>query len=155
MTTIKTEINVSSKDFYNYLLNNLLLDVNKCFKEKKTKRELKTGFEYKKIIVQGTRRAEIDYKIIELKKDELYHICFLTANGYNEVKYAMTPIDDENCKIEYTEENTASKATEKFILSVLKPFGQKKLEKRIIKNLYLMADHINETKEKKKWQILT
>ena len=94
---LKMKLNVSSSEFYNFLLENLKreLNVKKIEKGMKFKKELSSKF---------SQKVESSVELINLEENKEYSLVYKTSLGENIVKYLLNDIDDENLEVEYIEE---------------------------------------------------
>ena len=91
---LKIKLNVSSKEFYNLLLDNLKkeLNIKKLEKGMKFKKELRSKF---------SQKVESSVELINLEENKVYSLLYKTSLGENVVKYLIKDIDDENIEVEY------------------------------------------------------
>ena len=94
---LKMKLNVSSSEFYNFLLENLKreLNVKKIEKGMKFKKELSSKF---------SQKVESSVELINIEENKEYSLVYKTSLGENIVKYLLNDIDDENLEVEYIEE---------------------------------------------------
>ena len=123
---LKMKLNVSSSEFYNFLLENLKreLNVKKIEKGMKFKKELSSKFSQK---VESS---------VELNKE--YFLVYKTSLGENIVKYLLNDIDDKNLEVEYIEEYYTDSFWNKYnnmIVEFLMSYFLKKKKKRVLKQI--------------------
>ena len=77
---LKIKLNVSSKEFYNLLLDNLKkeLNIKKLEKGMKFKKELRSKF---------SQKVESSVELINLEENKVYSLLYKTSLGENVVKY--------------------------------------------------------------------
>ena len=94
---LKMKLNVSSSEFYNFLLENLKreLNVKKIEKGMKFKKELSSKF---------SQKVESSVELINIEENKEYSLVYKTSLGENIVKYLLNDIDDKNLEVEYIEE---------------------------------------------------
>lgn len=128
---LKIKLNVSSKEFYNLLLDNLKkeLNIKKLEKGIKFKKELRSKF---------SQKVESSVELINLEENKVYSLLYKTSLGENVVKYLIKDIDDENIEVEYIEEYYTDSFWNKYnnmIVEFLMSYFLKKKKKRVLKQI--------------------
>ena len=128
---LKMKLNVSSSEFYNFLLENLKreLNVKKIEKGMKFKKELSSKF---------SQKVESSVELINLEENQEYSLVYKTSLGENIVKYLLNDIDDENLEVEYIEEYYTDSFWNKYnnmIVEFLMSYFLKKKKKRVLKQI--------------------
>lgn len=128
---LKMKLNVSSSEFYNFLLENLKreLNVKKIEKGMKFKKELSSKF---------SQKVESSVELINLEENKEYSLVYKTSLGENIVKYLLNDIDDENLEVEYIEEYYTDSFWNKYnnmIVEFLMSYFLKKKKKRVLKQI--------------------
>lgn len=128
---LKMKLNVSSKEFYNFLLDNLKreLNIKKIEKGMKFKKDLKSKF---------SQKVESSVELINLEENKEYSLLYKTPLGENIVKYLLNDIDDENLEVEYIEEYYTDSFWNKYnnmIVEFLMSYFLKKKKKRVLKQI--------------------
>lgn len=128
---LKMKLNVSSSEFYNFLLDNLKreLNIKKIEKGMKFKKELSSKF---------SQKVESSVELINLEENKEYSLLYKTPLGENIVKYLLNDIDDENLEVEYIEEYYTDSFWNKYnnmIVEFLMSYFLKKKKKRVLKQI--------------------
>ena len=128
---LKMKLNVSSSEFYNFLLDNLKreLNIKKIEKGMKFKKDLKSKF---------SQKVESSVELINIEENKEYSLLYKTPLGENIVKYLLNDIDDENLEIEYIEEYYTDSFWNKYnnmIVEFLMSYFLKKKKKRVLKQI--------------------
>ena len=128
---LKMKLNVSSSEFYNFLLDNLKreLNIKKIEKGMKFKKELSSKF---------SQKVESSVELINIEENKEYSLVYKTSLGENIVKYLLNDIDDENLEIEYIEEYYTDSFWNKYnnmIVEFLMSYFLKKKKKRVLKQI--------------------
>lgn len=128
---LKMKLNVSSSEFYNFLLENLKreLNVKKIEKGMKFKKELSSKF---------SQKVESSVELINIEENKEYSLVYKTSLGENIVKYLLNNIDDENLEVEYIEEYYTDSFWNKYnnmIVEFLMSYFLKKKKKRVLKQI--------------------
>ena len=128
---LKMKLNVSSSEFYNFLLENLKreLNVKKIEKGMKFKKELSSKF---------SQKVESSVELINLEENKEYSLVYKTSLGENIVKYLLNDIDDENLEVEYIEEYYTDSFWNKYnnmIVEFLMSYFLKKKKKKVLKQI--------------------
>ena len=128
---LKMKLNVSSSEFYNFLLENLKreLNVKKIEKGMKFKKELSSKF---------SQKIESSVELINLEENKEYSLVYKTSLGENIVKYLLNDIDNENLEVEYIEEYYTDSFWNKYnnmIVEFLMSYFLKKKKKRVLKQI--------------------
>ena len=128
---LKMKLNVSSSEFYNFLLDNLKreLNIKKIEKGMKFKKDLKSKF---------SQKVESSVELINLEENKVYSLLYKTSLGENVVKYLIKDIDDENLEVEYIEEYYTDSFWNKYnnmIVEFLMSYFLKKKKKRVLKQI--------------------
>lgn len=128
---LKMKLNVSSSEFYNFLLDNLKreLNIKKIEKGIKFKKDLKSKF---------SQKVESSVELINLEENKEYSLLYKTPLGENIVKYLLNDIDDENLEVEYIEEYYTDSFWNKYnnmIVEFLMSYFLKKKKKRVLKQI--------------------
>ena len=128
---LKMKLNVSSSEFYNFLLENLKreLNVKKIEKGMKFKKELSSKF---------SQKVESSVELINIEENKEYSLVYKTSLGENIVKYLLNDIDDENSEVEYIEEYYTDSFWNKYnnmIVEFLMSYFLKKKKKRVLKQI--------------------
>ena len=128
---LKMKLNVSSSEFYNFLLDNLKreLNIKKIEKGMKFKKDLKSKF---------SQKVESSVELINLEENKEYSLLYKTSLGENIVKYLLNDIDDENLEVEYIEEYYTDSFWNKYnnmIVEFLMSYFLKKKKKRVLKQI--------------------
>ena len=126
---LKMKLNVSSSEFYNFLLENLKreLNVKKIEKGMKFKKELSSKF---------SQKVESSVELINIEENKEYSLVYKTSLGENIVKYLLNDIDDKNLEVEYIEEYYTDSFWNKYnnmIVEFLMSYFLKK--KRVLKQI--------------------
>ncbi len=128
---LKIKLNVSSKEFYNLLLDNLKkeLNIKKLEKGMKFKKELRSKF---------SQKVESSVELINLEENKVYSLLYKTSLGENVVKYLIKDIDDENIEVEYIEEYYTDSFWNKYnnmIVEFLMSYFLKKKKRTTLKQI--------------------
>ena len=128
---LKMKLNVSSSEFYNFLLENLKreLNVKKIEKGMKFKKDLKSKF---------SQKVESSVELINTEENKEYSLVYKTSLGENIVKYLLNDIDDENLEVEYIEEYYTDSFWNKYnnmMVEFLMSYFLKKKKKRVLKQI--------------------
>lgn len=128
---LKIKLNISSSEFYNFLLENLKreLNVKKIEKGMKFKKELSSKF---------SQKVESSVELINIEENKEYSLVYKTSLGENIVKYLLNDIDDENLEVEYIEEYYTDSFWNKYnnmIVEFLMSYFLKKKKKRVLKQI--------------------
>lgn len=128
---LKMKLNVSSSEFYNFLLENLKreLNVKKIEKGMKFKKELSSKF---------SQKVESSVELINIEENKEYSLVYKTSLGENVVKYLLNDIDDENLEVEYIEEYYTDSFWNKYnnmIVEFLMSYFLKKKKKKVLKQI--------------------
>lgn len=128
---LKMKLNVSSSEFYNFLLDNLKreLNIKKIEKGMKFKKDLKSKF---------SQKVESSVELINIEENKEYSLLYKTPLGENIVKYLLNDIDDENLEVEYIEEYYTDSFWNKYnnmIVEFLMSYFLKKKKKRVLKQI--------------------
>ena len=128
---LKMKLNVSSSEFYNFLLENLKreLNVKKIEKGMKFKKELSSKF---------SQKVESSVELINIEENKEYSLVYKTSLGENIVKYLLNYIDDENLEVEYIEEYYTDSFWNKYnnmMVEFLMSYFLKKKKKRVLKQI--------------------
>ena len=128
---LKMKLNVSSSEFYNFLLENLKreLNVKKIEKGMKFKKELSSKF---------SQKVESSVELINIEENKEYSLVYKTSLGENIVKYLLNDIDDENLEVEYIEEYYTDSFWNKYnnmIVEFLMSYFLKKKKRMILKQV--------------------
>ena len=128
---LKMKLNVSSSEFYNFLLENLKreLNIKKIEKGMKFKKELSSKF---------SQKVESSFELINLEENKEYSLVYKTSLGENIVKYLLNDIDDEHLEVEYIEEYYTDSFWNKYnnmIVEFLMSYFLKKKKKRVLKQI--------------------
>lgn len=128
---LKMKLNVSSSEFYNFLLENLKreLNVKKIEKGMKFKKELSSKF---------SQKVESSVELINIEENKEYSLVYKTSLGENIVKYLLNDIDDENLEVEYIEEYYTDSFWNKYnnmMVEFLMSYFLKKKKKRVLKQI--------------------
>lgn len=128
---LKMKLNVSSSEFYNFLLENLKreLNVKKIEKGMKFKKGLSSKF---------SQKVESSVELINIEENKEYSLVYKTSLGENIVKYLLNDIDDENLEVEYIEEYYTDSFWNKYnnmIVEFLMSYFLKKKKKRVLKQI--------------------
>ncbi len=128
---LKMKLNVSSSEFYNFLLENLKreLNVKKIEKGMKFKKELNSKF---------SQKVESSVELINTEENKEYSLVYKTSLGENIVKYLLNDIDDENLEVEYIEEYYTDSFWNKYnnmMVEFLMSYFLKKKKKRVLKQI--------------------
>ncbi len=128
---LNIKLNVSSSEFYNFLLDNLKreLNVKKIEKGMKFKKELSSKF---------SQKVESSVELINIEENKEYSLVYKTSLGENIVKYLLNDIDDENLEVEYIEEYYTDSFWNKYnnmIVEFLMSYFLKKKKKRVLKQI--------------------
>lgn len=128
---LKMKLNVSSSEFYNFLLENLKreLNVKKIEKGMKFKKELSSKF---------SQKVESSVELINIEENKEYSLVYKTSLGENIVKYLLNDIDDKNLEVEYIEEYYTDSFWNKYnnmIVEFLMSYFLKKKKKIVLKQI--------------------
>ena len=128
---LKMKLNVSSSEFYNFLLENWKreLNVKKIEKGMKFKKELSSKF---------SQKVESSVELINIEENKEYSLVYKTSLGENIVKYLLNDIDDKNLEVEYIEEYYTDSFWNKYnnmIVEFLMSYFLKKKKKIVLKQI--------------------
>lgn len=125
------ELEVSSKEFFNYLVEMLIKDVHDSTRKKITLADLQKDYRYTKKLVKGKKRVEIDFHVKQLISPYIYELEYITTAGKTIIKYEISNIDEHSCYVQYSEESFPNRMLDKFILSTKQVFKEKSVKKKI------------------------
>lgn len=128
---LKIKLNVSSSEFYNFLLDNLKreLNVKKIEKGIKFKKDLKSKF---------SQKVESSVELVDLEENKIYSLSYVTPLGENVVKYYIKDIDIDNIEVEYVENYYTESFWNKYnnmIVEFLMSYFLKKKKKTTLKQI--------------------
>ncbi|MGP1494866.1 MAG: DUF3284 domain-containing protein [Streptobacillus sp.] len=128
---LNIKLNVSSSEFYNFLLDNLKreLNVKKIEKGMKFKKELSSKF---------SQKVESSVELINIEENKVYSLLYKTPLGENIVKYLIKDLGDYEIKVEYIEEYYTDSFWNKYnnmIVEFLMSYFLKKKKKRVLKQI--------------------
>ena len=126
-------IQISQKEFYDYLVHSLMLDIYKYTNEYISRDELK-HFQYKKPFKSNKNQIEANVEIIDLKEPTIYESKITLGNNINTIKYEILQENDQTKVIYYEEVHSSKKLQElnyQFISFLLKKSYQKKMKNKI------------------------
>lgn len=128
---LKIKLNVSSSEFYNFLLENLKreLNVKKIEKGMKFKKDLKSKF---------SQKVESSVELINLEENKEYSLLYKTPLGENGVKYLIKDLGDDEIEVEYIEEYYTDSFWNKYnnmIVEFLMSYFLKKKKRTTLKQI--------------------
>ncbi|MGN1343839.1 MAG: DUF3284 domain-containing protein [Traorella sp.] len=128
------KLNISQQQFFDYLIQSLLIDIFKHTNEIKIQEELKQGFCYQKIIKdnKGNKYQSL-VEIIKLN-DFQYQSQITTGSNINIISYEYK--QDNTNMITYQEEydnpHPLKKYNHQFVSFCLSPFYRKQIKKMLL-----------------------
>lgn len=96
-------LQVPASFFYQKVIDSVLYDVKEATGKQVTEKQL-PGFEYVKEFNNKTSAKII---IQEAVKDQCYQFRTATTKNTFDVRYQITPVDDQSCAVTYTESMTS------------------------------------------------
>ena len=134
---VNVEMNLSQKDFFDYLTQSLMIDIFKNKDKFKNTNEIKKGLQYKKKFKQaGNKEFEGNVEIIEYVRPESYISKIQLNSNISHIGYEIEKIDDDHIRVTYTETFDSTKKLHvwnyKIISFILFYFNAKKMKKMLI-----------------------
>lgn len=128
---ISKTLNVSQKEFYEYLILSLMIDIHKNSNQFILENQLKQGFNYKKKLKNSILS---NVEIVELKKPNIYHVRITVGNNIHEIKYQLEKIDENQVNVNYCEEYMSKKRLNQWNYYLV-GFITKRKNKRLMVNM--------------------
>ncbi len=141
---VKMNMQVSSQDFYDYLIHSILLDVLKNEEKILEEQDIVEGFSYLKKI---RNHDPVKVEVIDIQKPILYTSCITYGTSENHIAYQIRKLDDKRIEVEYKEEYKSSKKLEQWNFYLLNFLFSKRNKKKMTKMLRAMENYIQMKEE--------
>lgn len=139
---IKKKLNVSKKEFYLFLYNNLKKELN-------IKGDVKENMVFtKELSTKFNQKIKTSMKILELIEYEKYSLSYISSLGENIVSYIIEEIDENNIFVLYEEKYVTDSIFNKLNNTFMEIFFYYPMKKRKLKTLNMIEKYIIEERNK-------
>lgn len=136
---IKQRLNVSGKEFFDFIALSVLNDAKESFDDTLTIEDIVEGFSYTKSLVNKVgQKGNTTVKIQEFDLDKCYEAVFESQQGQNILRYEIVILNDQEVEVSYTEDFIAADTIKKWNFDLVNFFYKKKAQKRaeiMLKNI--------------------
>ena len=106
---IKQRLNVSGKEFFDFIALSVLNDAKESFDDTLTIEDIVEGFSYTKSLVNKVgQKGNTTVKIQEFDLDKCYEAVFESQQGQNILRYEIVILNDQEVEVSYTEDFIAA-----------------------------------------------
>ena len=141
---------VSEVEFFDFLLNSVVHDVNEHTNKNINEKDIVRGFHYTKNIKNKVgKEAKVKILIRELEMHKKYLAAFISADGENIIQYNVTNLNDGTIDVEYSEEFITTEKMQRWNFNIVNVFYKKRAHKkavRLIRNIetYIISNRKGE-----------
>lgn len=136
---ISKTLNVSQKEFYEYLILSLMIDIHKNSDQLILENQLRKGFCYQKKLKSSILS---NVEIIELTKPFVYHMQITVGSNIHEIKYELEKLNDQQVTVAYCENYRSDKKLNQWNYTIMKFITKHKNVRLMMKMLENMEMHI-------------
>lgn len=142
MKVIET-LDVSAKQFYDYLLHQVRKDIEKATKQTHLTFEQLDGYTYTRTLKrQKGNPLEIKIKVGPLIENSYYELSYETPTAINRYFYDIRKLEEHRIEVTYVEENGAKTALNNWVYKTRVKFKEKHVEQRIRQTLTQIESYI-------------
>lgn len=144
---VTVTLNISQQEFFDYLIQSIMIDIFKNTDVFKCEEEIKKGIQYHKMIKNANgKEIPVQVEIDEYQYLELYRCRINVGSNVNIIQYECQKIDDNHTLIIYTEDYESSKRLNKYNYKLMSLILSHTMKKKIKKMLIAMETHVKRSK---------
>lgn len=142
---VTEHIKVSNHKFYQYLIDQVLKDIEKSTKKALKPEEIMDGYNYvKKVKMSNGKTYSLNITVGPIVEDKYYELSYESPTAVNKYYYDIRKMDDNSIDVTYFEENSAKGSLNNWIHQFKKKLSQKSIEMKISNSLRQMEKIIIE-----------
>ncbi len=146
---VTERLKVSNNEFFQYLLEQVLKDIEKSTKKVLKPEDIIMGYKYvKRIKMSNGSSIDLNITVDPLIEDKYYELSYETPTAVNKYYYDIKKLDDKTIDVTYFEENFAKGNLNNWIHQIKSKLSQKSIELKISNALRQMEKSILERKLK-------
>lgn len=140
-------VGVSQNDFFEYLIQSIMIDIFKNSNDFKNKEDIKKGITYKKKIIQRDgKEIETQIEILNVIKPNLYKCRVDVGDNSNEITYETKYMNENQTLVFYHESYHSNKKMNMWNYYLVSFLLTKVNKRKIKKMLISMENHIQTSK---------
>lgn len=135
-------IEITPEEFFNAIEYSLLIDIKNATGKEIDKSEIQRGFHWQKDI-RTNRGGTVNSKVLieEYQRPSIYQVKFEAGTESTTMKYLITPMDDDACKVVYSEDYVSTRKMSKLNYMVVSFFMKRNGKKKIKQTLKAIYDY--------------
>ncbi|MCM0647108.1 DUF3284 domain-containing protein [Clostridium swellfunianum] len=142
---VTEHLKVSNHKFYQYLIDQVLKDIEKSTKKALKPEEIMDGYNYvKKVKMSNGKTYSLNITVGPIVEDKYYELSYESPTAVNKYYYDIRKMDDNSIDVTYFEENSAKGSLNNWIHQFKKKLSQKSIEMKISNSLRQMEKIIIE-----------
>lgn len=142
---VTEHLKVSNHKFYQYLIDQVLKDIEKSTKKALKPEEIMDGYNYvKKVKISNGKTYSLNITVGPIVEDKYYELSYESPTAVNKYYYDIRKMDDNSIDVTYFEENSAKGSLNNWIHQFKKKLSQKSIEMKISNSLRQMEKIIIE-----------
>ena len=133
---VTERLQVSNHQFFQYLLSQVLKDIEIYTKKTVNLEEIMMGYKYrKKVKMSNGSTFNLNITVGPLIEDKYYELSYESPTATNRYYYDIRKLDDNNIEVTYFEENAAKGTFNDWFHQFKKKLSQKSIELKISNSL--------------------
>ena len=143
---IEYTLNVTQQEFYDYLMQSLIIDIFKNTEEFYLKENIHPGYIYKKQIKdKHGKKYDAIVEIMDIKEPFIYESKISVGSNSNIIKYEC--IQEDKTKVIYSEDMKSEKKINDMNYKIMSMLLKKSYQKKMNRLIMDMERHIQRSKE--------
>jgi hypothetical protein len=141
---VTERLKVSSHQFFQYLLSQVLEDIEKSTKKALKPEEIMMGYKYvKKVKLSNGSAFNLNITVGPIIEDKYYELSYESPTAVNKYYYDIRKLNDNTIDVTYFEENFAKGSLNNWFHEFRKKLSQKSIEMKISSSLRQIERVIN------------
>lgn len=125
---------VTSKEFFEFIIDSVVNDVNEKTNKNVSRKDIVRGFHYTKQIPNKVgKEAKVKVLVRELNLNEKYTAVIISGQGENVISYEVKELFDGSIDVKYSEEFIAEDKMSKWNFNIVNVFYKRRAKKKAIK----------------------
>lgn len=128
---VKKKLNVSSEQYFEFLIHHLLKEIPKTKKRSLNRNDLQAGFTYTQEYDLGHKKFESCKTIVAFDYGSLYHLQIEIPQGMQYIKHEVRKINENTIEVSYSEWVEVSIITGKIAYALQMKQKRKQMKMRL------------------------
>lgn len=139
---VETNVEVTKKQFYDYLCNQFINDIKNIKKVDVTDKDFERGYSYERFLTYKKQRLPIQFTIGPCIKDAYFEVSYKTPKAKIKYFYDLRNGENNTTLVRYFEESEVEESLGAGVHKFLSSFKKKSVEIKAINNIIQMEQTI-------------